>query len=313
MESAQTNSLTSLGFVRSFAKDGHMIYWGDAVRVLADLVPDRSVDLIFADPPYSIGKKFANFLDKWPSESEYVKWCEVWLNLCIEKLKPSGSLYVMASTQCAPYIDIFLRDRLHIISRIIWRYDSSGVQAKKHFGSMYEPILFCVKDKKNYVFNVDDIKVEARTGAKRKLIDYRKAIPSPYSSEKVPGNVWYYPRVRYRMPEYEEHPTQKPESLLERIILASSNRGDVVLDPFAGTFTTSAVGIRLGRKTIGIDWEKDYIKIGLRRCGFQEFLDGEPLEAVKKNTRRLNGNGKHGGALKNGQHELFEVQHDYGT
>ena len=110
------------------------------------------------------------------------------------------------------------------------------------------------------------------------------------------------------MQEYENHPAQKPESLLERIILASSNPGDVVLDPFSGTFTTSAVAKRLNRKTIGIEWERDYIKTGLRRCGIQKVLDGELLQAVKKNTERRNLNGQHGGAIKADQQQemLFE-------
>ena len=77
--------------------------------------------------------------------------------------------------------------------------------------------------------------VEAKTGAKRKLIDYRKNPPQPYSKEKVPGNVWEFSRVRFKMDEYENHPTQKPESLLERIVKASSNEGDIVLDNFLGS------------------------------------------------------------------------------
>ena len=289
--------------IRTFNKDGHIVHWGDALSVLDQKISDQSIDLIFADPPYSIGKKFATFHDKWPSETDYAKWCESWLELCIAKLKPTGSLYVMASTQSVPYLDLFLRNRIHIASRIVWHYDSSGVQTKRHYGSMYEPILFCVKDKDNYTFNADEIKIEARTGSQRKLIDYRKATPSRYSSEKIPGNVWYYPRVRYRMHEYENHPAQKPESLLERIILASSNPGDLVLDPFSGTFTTSAVGQRLQRKTIGIEREKEYIMTGLRRCNIQQELDGEPLKPVKKNNERRNGDGRHGGAMGPRQQE----------
>ena len=295
--------------IREFAKEDHTIYWGDAIAVLTKVIEDKSVDLIFADPPYSIGKNFANFRDKWPSETAYARWCETWLDLCLHKLKPSGSLYVMSSTQCIPYIDLFLRERMHVASRIIWHYDSSGVQAKRHFGSMYEPILFCVKDKDNYTFNADDIKVEARTGAQRKLIDYRKATPTTYNTVKIPGNVWYFTRVRYRMDEYENHPTQKPESLLERIILASSNPGELVLDPFSGSFTTSAVAKRLGRKSIGIEMARDYIKIGLRRCDIQTYFEDEPLYAIQKNTRRRNSNGRHGAALKAKQQEtLFEHQ-----
>ena len=93
----------------------------------------------------------------------------------------------------------------------------------------------------------------------------------------MPGNVWEFPRVRYRMDEYEEHPTQKPIALLERIIKASSNQGDLVLDPFSGTFTTSFVAKILKRKSIGIELQEDYVKIGLRRLELQEHFNGEKL------------------------------------
>jgi adenine-specific DNA-methyltransferase len=256
---------------------GHEIIHGDAIEVLSRHVADASVDLIFADPPYNIGKIFNGTREKWSTDASYLDWCYTWLNLCVSKLKETGSLYVMTSTQFMPYFDLFLRDRLDILSRIVWHYDSSGVQAKSYFGSLYEPILHCVKDRSSYTFNADDILVEAKTGATRKLIDYRKATPVVYNSKKVPGNAWYYPRVRYRMAEYEEHPTQKPESLLERIILASSNEGDLVLDPFSGTFTTSSVAQQLGRRSCGIEIEDEYVKIGLRRLGITGEFHGEPL------------------------------------
>ncbi len=207
-----------------------------------------------------------------------LNWCYEWLDLCIKKLKPNGSFYVMTATQYMPYFDIYLRKRLTILSRLVWSYDSSGVQAKKYYGSMYEPILFCVKDKNNYTFNTNDILVEAKTGSKRKLIDYRKAVPTVYNSEKVPGNVWEFSRVRYRMDEYENHPTQKPISLLERIVKASSNEGDLVLDPFSGTFTTCFVAKELGRNSIGIEIQDEYVKIGLRRLNLADEFKGEKIE-----------------------------------
>ncbi|MEG3941092.1 adenine-specific DNA-methyltransferase [Microcoleus sp. S36b_A3] len=250
-----------------FEIDGHKLFLGDVLEVLESQVKDNSIDLIFADPPYNIGKNFNGFKDKWELESDYLEWSYKWLNLCINKLKHNGSLYLMASTQSMPYFDLYLRDRLTVLARIVWYYDSSGVQAKKYYGSLYEPILYCVKDKRNYTFNSSDILVEAKTGAVRKLIDYRKSTPSVYNSQKVPGNVWEFSRVRYRMPEYEEHPTQKPTLLLERIIKASSNEGDVVLDIFSGTFTTSFVAKQLKRKSIGIEFQEKYLEIGLRRLG----------------------------------------------
>ena len=268
--------------MKTLKKDDHIVIWGDVIEVLSNEIPNKSIDLIFADPPYNIGKDFNGMKDKWRTDEDYLRWSYQWLDLCVKKLKSNGSFYVMTSTQNMPYFDIYLRKHLTILSRIIWSYDSSGVQAKKYYGSLYEPILFCVKDQNNYTFNSQEILVEARTGAVRKLIDYRKPVPTTYNSKKVPGNVWRIPRVRYRMDEYENHPTQKPVALLERIIRASSNEGDVVLDPFSGTFTTSYVAKQLGRKSIGVEIQEEYIKIGLRRLEIASEYDGQPLQRDRR-------------------------------
>ena len=181
-----------------------------------------------------------------------------------------------------PYLDVFVSEKYNVLSRIVWTYDSSGVQSKKMYGSLYEPILMINKSKKaSYTFNYGDILVEAKTGAKRKLIDYRKNPPQPYNTEKVPGNVWDFSRVRFKMDEYENHPTQKPEAMLERIIKASSNPGDIVLDPFSGSFTTSAMAVRLGRVSIGIDLNEEYYEMGLRRTGITTERNGKSLEKIK--------------------------------
>jgi len=281
----------------------HIIYQGEAIEVLEHEIENFSVDLIFVDPPYNIGKDFNGLKDKWATDESYLKWCYKWIDLCLQKLKPTGSFYVMTSTQFIPFFDLYLRNKINILSRIVWSYDSSGVQAKKFYGSMYEPMLYCVKDKNNYTFNSNDIKVEAKTGAKRRLIDYRKNPPKPYSNEKVPGNVWEYPRVRYRMDEYENHPTQKPIVLLERIIKASSNPNDIVLDPFSGTFTTSYVAKKLGRKSIGIEINEDFTKIGLRRVQGITQLNGKRLF---KKPRSYEIKYSH-------QQTLFEVNQEYET
>lgn len=271
-----------------FGNGNNKIILGEVIDALESQVLDASVDLIFADPPYNIGKNFNGHKDKWKDDESYLEWCYEWLDLCIKKLKPSGSFYVMTATQFMPFLDIYLRNKLKILSRIIWHYDSSGVQAKKYFGSMYEPILFCVKDENNYTFNSEAILVEAKTGAKRKLIDYRKNPPQIYNSEKVPGNVWEFPRVRYRMNEYENHPTQKPIALLERIIKASSNENDLVLDIFAGTFTTSSVSKQLNRRSIGIELQDEYVKIGLRRLELETNFKGEKLEKPLRSFEKTN-------------------------
>lgn len=291
-----------LGETSLFTAEGITIAQGDALEIFDGVVGDGEANLIFADPPYNIGKNFGTFQDKWPSDNAYAEWCYQWLEICLRKLAADGSMYVMTSTQAMPFLDLWLRDRCSIQSRIVWHYDSSGVQAKRYYGSMYEPILFCVKDPKNFTFNADAIAVEARTGAVRQLIDYRKPEPTPYNTTKVPGNVWYFPRVRYRMDEYEEHPSQKPETLLERIILASSNVGDLVVDPFAGTFTTGAVAKRLGRGFLGIEQEREYIKIGLRRLNLMTELEGEHLLPPQKSYARRNGHDR-----ENNTGDLFGV------
>jgi site-specific DNA-methyltransferase (adenine-specific) len=268
--------------MKVFEKDEHRVIWGDCIAALSTLVPDGSVDLIFADPPYNLGKVFNGKREKWKSTQAYLEWCYQWIDLCVQKLKPRGSMYLMNSTQNMPYIDIYLRSKMTVLSRIVWFYDSSGVQASRFYGSLYEPILFVVKDPHNYTFHADSIVVEAKTGAVRKLIDYRKPKPAPYNSKKVPGNVWSIPRVRYRMPEYENHPTQKPRALLQRIVAASSSEGDLVLDPFAGTFTTCVVARELGRCSVGIELAEEYVKIGLRKLGIATEYAGLKLERPLK-------------------------------
>lgn len=258
-----------------------MAILGDSLSVLKKM-KENSVQLIFADAPYNIGKDFGNNSDKWNSVHEYIEWCKAWIKECMRVLSDDGTMYVMTATQHMPYLDIFVAENYNVLCRIVWTYDSSGVQSKKLYGSLYEPILMINKSKKNkYTFNYQDILVEAKTGAKRKLMDYRKNPPQPYHTEKVPGNVWNFSRVRFKMAEYENHPTQKPESLLERIVKASSNPGDIILDPFSGSFTTSAVATRLGRVGVGIELNEEYYEIGLRRTGIVSERNGKKLEKIK--------------------------------
>jgi len=246
--------------------DDNIFYNEDCLLALKD-INDKTVDLIFADAPYNIGKDFGNDSDKWKDYKEYLKWCYSWIDECFRILKDNGTFYIMTSTQYMPYLDIYVSENYNVVNRIVWTYDSSGVQAKNKFGSLYEPIIMCTKTSKSkYTFNAEDILVEAKTGSERKLIDYRKNPPQPYNTKKVPGNVWNMNRVRFRMAEYQNHPTQKPEELLKRVILASSNKGDVVLDPFSGSFTTCKVALDLDRKCIGIELNPEYFENGLRRC-----------------------------------------------
>lgn len=280
---------------------------GDSLDVLKTM-PDACVDLIFADPPYGLGKDFGISIDIWENAHEYFTWCKQWIDECMRILKPRGTMYIMSSTQYMPILDRYIDETYFVVNRIVWTYDSSGVQSKRKFGSLYEPILMITHSPNaDYTFNYEDIMVEAKTGAQRKLIDYRKTPPQPYSSRKVPGNVWDFPRVRYRMDEYENHPTQKPEALLERIVTASSNVGDIVLDPFSGSFTTSAVAVKLDRSAIGIEINPEYFKIGIRRTGIAEYFDGETLSCDKTRKTKNKSKRDHFADLTSGQITFGEV------
>lgn len=274
-----------------YAKDDNsLVILGECISELQKM-RSNCVNLIFADPPYNINKDFGNNKDKWESVGDYISWCKNWIDECMRILKDDGTMYFMTATQHMPFLDVYASEKYNVLCRIIWSYDSSGVQSKKMYGSLYEPILMINKSEKaKCIFNYEDIMVEAKTGAQRKLIDYRKDPPQPYNTKKVPGNVWDFSRVRFKMDEYENHPTQKPEALLERIILASSNTGDTVLDPFSGSFTTSAVAVRLGRKAIGIELNEDFFKIGIRRTGIATEYHGESLEKTKE--RKTNAKSK---------------------
>lgn len=263
---------------------------GDSLSMLKQIKP-QSIDLIFADPPYGLGKDFGVSKDVWSNANEYLQWCKIWIDECMRILKPNGTMYFMSSTQYMPLLDSYVSEKYFVINRIIWTYDSSGVQAKNKFGSAYEPILMITHSKNSkYTFNSEDILVEAKTGAQRNLINYRKTPPQPYNVTKIPSNVWHFNRVRYKMAEYENHPTQKPESLLRRIILASSNENEIILDPFAGSFTSCKVALDLGRKTIGIENNEEFFKIGLRRCGIANTHNNEVL--LKNKIRKTNNKSK---------------------
>ena len=289
------NIFNNIFYNKSELKEQHnnnsMVVLGDCLSVLKDIKPN-TIDLIFADPPYNIGKDFGNNKDQWESVDKYIEWCKNWINECMRVLKDNGTMYFMTATQHMPFLDTFVSQKYNVLCRIIWFYDSSGVQSKKMFGSLYEPILMINKSINcKYTFNYQDILVEAKTGSQRKLIDYRKDPPQPYNSKKVPGNVWEFNRVRFKMAEYENHPTQKPEALIERIVKASSNVNDIVLDPFAGSFTTCAVAVKLGRNAIGIDLNENYYEIGIRRTGISNIKDGKIL--TKDKSKKTNAKSKY--------------------
>ena len=234
----------------------NQIYNQDCISYMKT-IPDNSINLIIADPPYNIGKDYNNNSDKQSNE-EYLVFIKNQISQYYRILAENGTLIIYTGKQYNPYYNIEIQQQFLIQNNIVWFYDSSGVQAKSKYGSLYEPITYATKSK-HYTFNLSEAQMEAYTGSVRKLIDYRKDPPQPYNTVKNCGDVWYFPRVRFRMAEYTNHPTQKPLSINERIIRVHSNENDLVYIPFAGSGSEIESCILNNRNWLATELNNEYI------------------------------------------------------
>jgi site-specific DNA-methyltransferase (adenine-specific) len=232
----------------------------DAFEVL-DYLPDNSIDLLFADPPYNLSKTFNEQRFQRTSLDEYEAWLDSWLSKTIRLLKPDASIYICGDWRSSAAIHRVGAKYFILQNRITWEREK-GRGAKSNWKNCSEDIWFFTKSG-NYTFNVEAVKL------KRQVI-------APYTDEDGqpkdwddndegrfrlthPANLWTDLTVPFwSMPENTDHPTQKPEKLLAKIILASSNEGDVVFDPFAGSGTTSVVARKLKRHFISIEIDEKY-------------------------------------------------------
>jgi DNA modification methylase len=244
------------------------LFCADAVEAL-NVFPKNYFDLVIADPPYNAGKDFGNQSDK-QKQNEYEKWVYEWVTLLPRVMKADGSVYICCDwRKSALFEDALVNAGFSVLNRITWKRDK-GRGAAKNWKQNMEDIWFAVRDKKKYTFNLHDVKIP-----KKVIAPYRENgnpkdwyIKEDGSSERMthPANIWTDMTVPFwSMPENTEHPTQKPEALIERIIKASSNKGDRVLDLFSGSGTTSVVAQRLERKFIGVEMNPDYVRLGLKR------------------------------------------------
>ena len=225
---------------------------GDAVAVMKTL-PSGTVDLIVADPPYNLGKDYGNDTDR-KAWHEYEEFTAQWLAEAVRILKPTGSLYVFMGVRFISRLFLLMEDgfQLRFNGWITWHY-TQGMGRKIGFSPRHEDILYFTKTEK-FVFNLEDVRIPQKYFRKRNNM-----------SGANPGDVWQFSHVHYCNPERQAHPTQKPEALLERIILASSNERDVVLDPFVGSGTTCRVASLLNRKWIGIEINPEYVALSAER------------------------------------------------
>jgi DNA modification methylase len=229
---------------------------GDS-RIELGKIKSDSIDLIIADPPYNLGKDYGNNHDIQGFD-EYLLFSKNWLNQARRVLKNTGTLYVFMGFRFISYLyDILDRElEMFFNSWIVWHY-TQGIGKTKGFSPRHDDILMFTKTKE-YKFNLDSVRVPQKYYRERN--NMRGANP---------GDVWEFSHVHYCNGNRQNHPTQKPEGLIERMILASSDEGDIVIDPFLGSGTTLRVSQQLNRRAIGIEINPDYAAMTKERLSAQ--------------------------------------------
>ena len=247
---------------------------GDAFEVLKEL-PAASVDLLFADPPYNLTKTFGKESFRELASDQYEAWLESWIESCVRLLKPTASIYICGDWRSAAAIQRAGSRHFKLRNRITWEREK-GRGAKANWKNSAEDIwFFTVSDE--YTFNIDAVKQRRRVIApyreKGRPKDWQET-PDGNFRDTHPSNIWTDISVPFwSMPENTDHPTQKPEKLLAKIILASTAPGDLVLDPFAGSGTTAVTAKKLGRRFIAIESDEKYCLLAQKRL---ETAESDP-------------------------------------
>jgi len=234
------------------------IYCGDAIQIL-DSWPAGCVHLAFADPPFNIGYVYDGYRDDVPDE-QYVEWTRRWMAACQRVLRPDGSFYIAIGDDFAADVRILARELgLHLRNWIIWHY-TFGQNAQTKFGRAHTHIFYFTRHPRNFTFNDHLLRFPSA-----RHTEYQDLRADPRG--RLPDDVWdEFPRVCGTFRERAGfHGCQMPEALLMRIVLASSNPGDIVLDPFVGSGTTAVVAKRLGRRYVGIDISETYVERARQR------------------------------------------------
>lgn len=240
-------------------------------------IPDNFIDLIVADPPYCLGKDYGNGSDKLKPK-EYLTWSKQWIDAVIPKIKNTGSFYIFLTWQYSPEIFSFMKTKLIMLNEIIWdrRVPSMGGSTRK-FSSVHDNIGFFVKSK-DYYFNIDAVRIpydeETKKARTRSIFVGKKWLEVGYN----PKDLWSITRIHAEDPERENHPTQKPLEIIERIIKASCPERGVVLDPFMGSGTTAIACIKLNRNYVGFEINPEYCEITEKR-----------IEKIKNNPSLFTG------------------------
>lgn len=240
-----------------------LLYNEDALGGISR-VADASVDLIIADPPYGLGKDYGNDSDRLDAQ-EYLVWSRRWIDAVLPKLKENGSLYVFLTWQHSPEVFSYLKTKLAMVNEIIWdrRVPSMGGSTRK-FSSVHDNIGFFVKSR-DYHFDLDAVRIpydaETKKARTRSIFVGKRWLEVGYN----PKDVWSVSRLHRQHAEREDHPTQKPLEIVERMVRASCPEGGTVLDPFMGSGTSAVAALRHGRRFIGFELNPDYFAIVKQR------------------------------------------------
>ncbi|MBM4079981.1 MAG: site-specific DNA-methyltransferase [Planctomycetes bacterium] len=238
-----------------------------------DWLPASFADLLFLDPPYNLTKSFNGTTFRERSVDEYRAWFESWFAKLLRTLKPTASVYICADWRSSAAIHLVAEKHLVVRNRITWEREK-GRGARANWKNCAEDIWFCTVGEE-YTFNVEAVKLKRRvmapyTDSQGRPKDWESGERGNFRLTH-PSNLWTDLTVPFwSMPENTDHPTQKPEKLLAKIILASSNPGDLVLDPFLGSGTTSVVAKKLGRRYVGIELDPSYGWLAEKRLALAE-------------------------------------------
>ena len=249
-----------------------------------DLIPDNHFDLIIIDPPYNLDKDFHGKVFSAMKQDEYEEYLRSWFYKVCDKLKDNGSLYMCGDWKCSSSMQRVIEEKLTVVNRISWQREK-GRGAKSNWKNGMEDIWFAVKNPRDYYFNVDAVMMKRRVIAPYKVDgkpkDWEETDAGNFRTT-YPSNFWDDISIPFwSMPENTSHPTQKPEKLYAKLILASSKQGDRILDPFAGSGTAAVVARKLGRSFCGIEINREYCLWAAKRLAntltdksIQGYADG---------------------------------------
>ena len=268
------NEINSLKTIISTTKDlnndssvENKIFNGDILETLR-IMQDSFAELIIIDPPYNLSKNFNGNKFNSMKDSDYEAYVDSWLPEVCKKLKPNGSLYLCGDWKCTSVLQRSLEKNLTVLNRITWQREK-GRGAKSNWKNGMEDIWFAVKNPSDYYFDIESVK------QKRKVIAPYKENGKPKDWQETevgnfrltyPSNFWDDISIPFwSMPENTDHPTQKPEKLCAKLILASCPENGIVFDPFLGSGTSAVTAKKLGRKYCGIELNEEYCLYAAKR------------------------------------------------